>query len=115
MLKFYFKQKLEENYKREISLILQKIRSEIPSFSINKCFLNREEKKLILFIYFLEKNEEENEKKLINKIQKETAFKIKKELFKTNKFSYVPNISFYLDEEIKTMIELKELLKKNKL
>ena len=98
-------------YEREISCILYKIIQEynLPSFSLSYCELSTHGENVKVYLSFAQV---ENKEKLLNLINKKYALLIKKEMAKSKKFAYLPNLVFLLDKELETINNLEKILQK---
>jgi ribosome-binding factor A len=89
--------RVKKLYEREISQALHKISQEydFPSCSIFHSILGAKKEFLKIYLTFFEKEQQETFLKLINK---KYLFIIKKEIAQTKKFSYIPQLFFFLEE-----------------
>src|SRR5437764_11882155 len=96
---------------REISRILHKIVQEhnLPSLSLSYCELSTRGENVKIYLSFAcEKNKEE----VINLMNKKYSRLIKREMAKSKKFAYIPNLVFLFDKELATMNNLEKILQK---
>lgn len=105
----FYHARLEISYAREISIILQKLiqQEELPFFSVSYCVLSAKAEALKVYLIFAE----EDDQKLLEIINKNFLFLIKRRLAKSKKFSRVPQITFFLDQKIKEVNDLEEKIK----
>jgi ribosome-binding factor A len=113
LVKTNFRQvKLQSLYEREISIILKKIIQwkEFPFFSVSYCELSTKAEKLKVYLLFTsEKNQ-----KYLKIINQNYLPVVKKYLAKSKKFARLPKITFLLDQELKKINELAEMVQKFK-
>jgi len=109
----FFLQRKGNLYKQEISRILHKIAQEnhLPSFSLSYCRLLKGGESLKIYLNFARK---ESSKELLELMNKKYSLVIKKEIAKSKKFSYVPNLKFFLDEKLESINALEEIIQKIK-
>src|SRR6185437_14267715 len=95
----FIQQRKKSFYEREISHILYKIVKEhhLPSLSLSYCELSAQV---------------ENKEEIINLINKKYSPLVKKEMAKSKKFAYLPNLVFILDKELETINNLEKILQK---
>jgi len=105
----FYHARLEISYAREISIILQKLiqQEELPFFSVSYCVLSAKAETLKIYLIFAE----EDDQKLLEIINKNYLFLIKRRLAKSKKFSRVPQVTFFLDQKIKEVNDLEEKIK----
>jgi len=107
----FFQQRKRSLYEREISRILYKVIQEhnLPSFSLSYCELSTRGENVKVYLSF---TQEENKKKLLGLMNKKYSHEIKKEIAKSKKFAYIPNLVFLLDKELETINNLEKILQK---
>jgi ribosome-binding factor A len=91
----------QKTFEREISRILYKIIQEnnLPSFSLSYCQLSSRGENLKIYLTFSYQVENQ-QKKLLKIINQQYISVVKKELAKSKKFSYIPNLFFLFDKEL---------------
>jgi ribosome-binding factor A len=101
----------KSRYEREISHILHKIilSHNLPSFSLSYCQLSARGENVKVYLSFAKETDKEKVLELINKNYSQL---VKKEIVKSKKFAYVPNLSFLVDQELETTSNLKKILQK---
>ena len=104
--------KLQSLYEREIAIILKKIVrwKEFPFFSVSYCELSAKAEDLKVYLFFVGKKNQEY-LKIINQNYSPI---VKKYLAKSKKFSRLPKIIFLLDQKLKKINELEEIVQKFK-
>lgn len=107
----FSKKRKEKLYEREISLILYKIIQEnnLFSFSLSHCILTGRGESLKVFLNF---SRQEKSDELLKSIREKYSLVIKKELAKSKKFSYIPNINILIDKEPERINMLEEIVRK---
>ena len=107
----FIQQKKQSFYEREISHILYKIIREynLPFFSLSYCELSTRGENVKVYLSFARVD---NKKEILNLINKKYSFLVKKEMAKSKKFSYLPNLTFLLDKELETINNLEKILQK---
>jgi ribosome-binding factor A len=107
----FIQQRKQSFYEREISRILHKIIKEynLPSFSLSYCELSTRGENVKIYLSFAQA---ENKEKMLNLINKKYSPLIKKEMAKSKKFAYLPNLIFFLDKELETINNLEKILQK---
>lgn len=107
----FSKERREKLYEREISLILYKIIQEnrLFSFSLSHCILRGRGESLKIYLNFSHK---EKSDELLQLISEKYSPVIKKELAKSKKFSYIPNITILIDKEPERINTLEEIVRK---
>jgi ribosome-binding factor A len=103
--------RLQSSYAREISTILQKLiqQEELPFFSVSYCVLSTKAENLKVYLAFVS----EDDQNLLEVINKNYLFFVKKQLAKSKKFSRIPQITFFLDQKFKKINNLEEKDKKH--
>lgn len=101
----------KSHYEREISLILHKVVQEhnLPSCSLSYCQLSTRGENVKVYLNF---TQEENQAAALNLINQKYSHLIKKEIAKSKKFAYIPNLIFLLDKELETINNLEKILQK---
>jgi ribosome-binding factor A len=87
--------------------IIQK--HNLPSFSLSYCQLSARGENVKVFLSFARR---ENREELLDLINKKYSHLIKKEIAKSKKFAYIPNLVFLLDQELETINNLEKILQK---
>jgi ribosome-binding factor A len=102
----FYHARLQSSYAREVSTILQKLiqQEELPFFSVSYCVLSTKAETLKIYLVFVNEDVDQH---LLEVINKNYLFFIKKQLAKSKKFSRVPQISFFLDQRLKKINDLK--------
>ena len=102
--------RLQSLYAREISIILQKLIQQegMPFFSVSYCALSTKAENLKVYLVFAE----EKNQKILWVINKNYLSFIKRQLAKSKKFPRVPQITFFLDQKLKKISDLEEIVKK---
>ena|SRR5438552_2100569 len=103
--------KNKSRYEREISHILYKMVQEynLPSCSLNYCEISARGENIKIYLSFAR---EGNHEKLLNLLNKEYSQLLKKELARSKKFPYIPNLIFLRDQELETINNLTKILQK---
>ena len=106
----FSKEKKEELYRREIARILYKITQEnnFSSLSISYCVLRGKGEFLQIYLNF---SQREKHDQLLELMNKKYLSVIKKELAKSKKFSYIPNLVILSDKEIEKVNNLEEIIR----
>jgi ribosome-binding factor A len=110
LVKFNFsKERKEELYRREVARILYKITQEnnFPSLSLSYCALRGKQEFLQIYLNF---SQREKQDKFLNLINEKYLPVIKKELAKSKKFSYIPNLVVLADKETEKFNDLEEII-----
>ena len=104
--------KLQSLYEREIAIILKKIVQwrEFPFFSVSYCELSSKAEDLKVYLFFCGEKSQEY-LKIINQNYLPI---VKKYLAKSKKFARLPKIIFLLDQKLKKINELEEMVQKFK-
>jgi len=107
----FIQQRKRSFYEREISHILYKIVQEynLPSLSLSHCEISRRGENVKVYLSF---SQEENEAEVVKLINTKYSPLIKKEIAKSKKFAYIPNLVFLLDKELETINKLEKILQK---
>ena len=107
----FIQQRKKSFYEREISQILYKMVKEhhLPSLSLSYCELSTQGENVKVYLSF---SQIENKEEIINLINKKYSPLIKKEMAKSKKFAYLPNLFFLLDKELETINNLEKILQK---
>jgi len=107
----FIQQRKQSFYEREISQILYKIVKEhnLPSLSLSRCELSARGENIKIYLSF---SQVENKDKMLNLINKKCSLLVKKEMAKSKKFAYLPNLVFLLDKELETINNLEKILQK---
>lgn len=107
----FIHQRKQSFYEREISHILYKIIREynLPSFSLSYCELSSRGENVKVYLSFAQVD---NKEKILSLINKSYSPLIKKEMAKSKKFAYLPNLVFLLDKELETINNLEKVLQK---
>lgn len=107
----FIQQRKQSFCEREISHILHKIAQEhnLPSLSISYCELSTRGENIKIYLSFAR---EENKEEVINLINKKYSRLIKREMAKSKKFAYLPNLVFLFDKELEATNNLKKILQK---
>src|SRR3954452_1213679 len=107
----FIQQRKQSFYEREISYILYKIIREynLPSFSLSYCELSTRGENVKVYLSFAQID---NKEEMLNLINKKYSPLIKKEMAKSKKFAYLPNLTFLLDKELETVNNLEKILQK---
>src|SRR6185437_8441911 len=107
----FIHQKKRSFYEREISIILHKIIQEynLPSFSLSRCELSTRGENVKIYLTFAQV---ENKEEILNLINKKYSPLIKREMAKSKKFAYLPNLVFFLDKELEMINNLEKILQK---
>ena|SRR5947209_17619400 len=107
----FIRQRRRSFCEREISQILYKIVQEhnLPSLSISYCELSTHGENVKIYLSFAK---EENQAEVLNLLNKRYSRLIKKEMAKSKKFAYLPNLVFLLDKELATINNLEKILQK---
>ena len=110
----FSQQRKQKACEREISRILYKIVQEnnLPSFSLSYCRLSVRGENLKVYLTF--SYQAERQKELLKIINQKYSVVVKKELAKSKKFSYIPNLFFLFDQESAEMNALEEIIRKFK-
>ena len=82
----------------------------LPSFSLSYCELSTRGENVKVYLFF---SQEENQEKILNLINKNILYLVKKELARSKKFSRIPNLIFLSDKELEMRYNLDKILKKN--
>ena len=108
----FTQQKKQSFYEREISCILYKIIREhnLPSFSLSYCKLSTRGENVKVYLSFAQIDN--NKEEILNLINKKYSPFIKKEMARSKKFAYLPNLVFLLDKELETTKNLEKILQK---
>jgi ribosome-binding factor A len=101
--------RLQSSYAREISLILQKLiqQEELPFFSVSYCVLSAKAENLKVYLVFAHA-EDQN---LLEILNQNYFFFLQRSLAKSKKFSRIPQITFFLDQNLKRINDLEEKIK----
>jgi|SRR5438105_3290389 len=107
----FTQQRKRSFYEREISHILYKMIQEyhLPSFSLSHCEVSPRGENVKIYLSF---SHEENREEVLKLINKKYSPLIKKEIAKSKKFAYIPNLVFLLDKELETINKLEKILQK---
>lgn len=107
----FSRERREKLYEREIALILHKLYQEnnLSFFSLSHCNLRGRGESLQIYLNFYQ-NEKSNE--LLKLINKKYSSMIKKELAKSKKFPYIPNLTILVDKEPERINNLEEIARK---
>jgi ribosome-binding factor A len=107
----FIQQRKQSRYEQEISRILYKIIQEynLPSFSLSYCQLSTRGENVRVYLSF---SREENKEEVLKLINGKYSHLIKKEIAKSKKFAYIPNLVFLLDKELETINNLEKILQK---
>src|SRR3954454_16610254 len=107
----FMQQRKQSFYEREISYILHKIIREynLPSFSLSYCKLSTRGENIKVYLSFARVD---NKEEILSLINKKYSPLIKKEMVKSKKFAYLPNLIFLLDKELITSNSLEKILQK---
>src|SRR6185295_12394990 len=107
----FIQQRKQSFYEREISRILYKIVQEynLPSLSLSYCEVSTRGENVKIYLSFAQ---EENQAEVLKLINKNYSPLIKKEMAKSKKFAYIPNLVFLLDKELETINNLEKILQK---
>jgi ribosome-binding factor A len=107
----FSRERREKLYEREIALILHKICQEddLSFFSLSHCVLRGRGESLQIYLNFSQ-NKKNNE--LLKLINKKYSPMIKKELAKSKKFPYIPNVTILIDKEPERINILEEIVRK---
>ena len=107
----FIQQRKKSFYEREIGHILYKIVKEhnLPSLSLSYCELSAQGENVKVYLSFAQA---ENKEEIINLINKKYSLLVKKEMAKSRKFAYLPNLVFLLDKELETINNLEKILQK---
>lgn len=104
--------KLQSLYEQEVSIILKKVVQwkEFPFFSVSYCELSAKAENLKVYLFFAgEKNQI-----YLKTINQNYLPMVKKYLAKSKKFARLPKIIFLLDQKLKKINELEEMVQKIK-
>ena len=107
----FIQQRKRSFYEREIGHILYKIVKEhnLPSLSLSYCELSAQGENVKVYLSFAQA---ENKEEIINLINRKYSPLVKKEMAKSRKFAYLPNLVFLLDKELETINNLEKILQK---
>src|ERR1043166_2317234 len=96
--------RLQSLYFREVSVILQKLiqRESLPVFSVSYCLLSTKAETLKIYLIFTK----EEDQSVLEVINKNYLFFIKRQLTKSKKFSRVPQIIFFLDQKLERIAKM---------
>jgi len=107
----FIQQRKQSFYEREIGNVLHKIiqKYNLPPFSLSYCELSARRENIKIYLSFarIENNEE-----MLNLINKKYSLLVKKEMAKSKKFAYLPNLIFLRDKELENMNNLEKILQK---